>query len=67
MLSTKPPKEYLETKGGTMKDREIEIQFKKGEKEEAAWGVEVPDIQHEIQVADRVLILDSATFFRLFS
>ncbi|KAF8718644.1 hypothetical protein HU200_024943 [Digitaria exilis] len=53
MLSTKPPKEYLEAKGGTIKDREIESQFKKGEKEEAAWGVEVPDIQDEMQVADR--------------
>nr|CAC13988.1 phosphoinositide-specific phospholipase C [Digitaria sanguinalis] len=53
MLSTKPPKEYLEAKGGTIKDREIEHQFKKGEKEEAAWGVEVPDIQDEMKVADR--------------
>ncbi|PUZ41540.1 hypothetical protein GQ55_9G513700 [Panicum hallii var. hallii] len=53
LLSTKPPKEYLEAKGGTMKDREIEPQFKKGEREEAAWGVEVPDIQDEMQVADR--------------
>jgi len=53
LLSTKPPKEYLEAKGGTMKDREIEPQFKKGEREEAAWGLEVPDIQDEMQVADR--------------
>ncbi|XP_039786563.1 phosphoinositide phospholipase C 2-like isoform X1 [Panicum virgatum] len=53
LLSTKPPKEYLEAKGGTMKDREIEPQFKKGEREEAAWGVEVPDIQDEMQIADR--------------
>ncbi|OQU92774.1 hypothetical protein SORBI_3001G408001 [Sorghum bicolor] len=53
MLSTKPPKEYLEAKGGTMKEREIEAQFKKGEREEAAWGVEVPDIHEEMQVANR--------------
>lgn len=60
MLSTKPPKEYLEAKGGTIKDRE------KGEREEAAWGLEVPDIQDEMQVADRVLILNPATFYSLF-
>jgi len=65
MLSTKPPKEYLEAKGGTMKEREIEAQFKKGEREEAAWGVEVPDIHEEMQVANRVRILNSATFYRL--
>ena len=67
LLSTKPPKEYLEAKGGTMKDREIEPQFKKGEREEAAWGVEVPDIQDEMQVADRVRVLNSATLAFLFS
>ncbi|XP_062215940.1 phosphoinositide phospholipase C 4-like isoform X2 [Phragmites australis] len=53
ILSTKPPKEYLESKGSNMKEREIEPQFKKGESEEAAWGIEVPDIQDEMQVADR--------------
>ena len=66
LLSTKPPKEYLEAKGGTMKDREIEPQFKKGEREEAAWGVEVPDIQDEMQIADRVQILNSATLYLCF-
>ena len=67
ILSTKPPKEYLEAKGDTTKEREIETQFKKGEREEAAWGVEVPDIQDEMQFADRVQILNSATFYRLFT
>ena len=66
LLSTKPPKEYLEAKGSTMKDREIEPQFKKGEREEAAWGVEVPDIQDEMQIADRVQILNSATLYLCF-
>jgi phosphatidylinositol phospholipase C, delta len=60
ILSTKPPKEYLESKGGTMKESGIEPQFKKGENEEAAWGIEVPDIQEEMQVAEWVLILISA-------
>lgn len=67
MLSTKPPKEYLEAKGDTTKSRESEAQFKKGEREEAAWGVEVPDIQDEMQVADKVWILNSATFYSLFT
>ena len=67
MLSTKPPKVYLEANGDTTKEREIETQFKKGEREAAAWGVEVPDIQDEMQVADRVGILNSATLYRLFT
>nr|ACL52813.1 unknown [Zea mays] len=53
MLSTKPPKEYLEAKGDTMKEKEIEARIKRGEREAAAWGVEVPDIQDEMQVADK--------------
>ncbi|EEC75018.1 hypothetical protein OsI_11098 [Oryza sativa Indica Group] len=53
ILSTKPPKEYLESKGGTMKDRDIEPQFSKGQNEEAVWGTEVPDIQDEMQTADK--------------
>jgi phosphatidylinositol phospholipase C, delta len=57
ILSTKPPKEYLESKGGTMKERGIEPQFRKGESEEAAWGIELPDIQEEMQVAERVLLV----------
>lgn len=57
ILSTKPPKEYLESKGGTMKDRDIEPQFSKGQNEEAVWGTEVPDIQDEMQTADKVLLV----------
>ncbi|VAH89812.1 unnamed protein product [Triticum turgidum subsp. durum] len=53
ILSTKPPKEYLEAKGGTMKDRDIEPKFSKGENEESAWGIEVPDIQDELQDANK--------------
>jgi phosphatidylinositol phospholipase C delta len=55
LLSTKPPKEYLEAKGGTMKDRGTEPKFRKGENEESAWGREVPDIQDELQDANKVL------------
>ncbi|KAL6644878.1 hypothetical protein ACP70R_016486 [Stipagrostis hirtigluma subsp. patula] len=53
ILSTKPPKEYLEAKDSSMKERDVEPQFKKGESEEAAWGTEVPDIQDELQVANK--------------
>ncbi|KAG8096412.1 hypothetical protein GUJ93_ZPchr0013g36638 [Zizania palustris] len=53
ILSTKPPKEYLESKVGTMKDRDIGPQFSEGENEEAAWGREVPDIQDEMQSANK--------------
>ncbi|XP_047086641.1 phosphoinositide phospholipase C 2-like [Lolium rigidum] len=53
LLSTKPPKEYLEAKGGTMKDRGTVPKFSKGENEESAWGREVPDIQDELQDANK--------------
>uniref|UniRef100_A0ACD5YN81 Uncharacterized protein n=1 Tax=Avena sativa TaxID=4498 RepID=A0ACD5YN81_AVESA len=53
LLSTKPPKEYLEAKGGTMIDRGTETKFSKGENEESAWGIEVPDIQDELQDANK--------------
>ncbi|KAF0908601.1 hypothetical protein E2562_026649 [Oryza meyeriana var. granulata] len=49
LLSTKPPKEYLEAKdGGTMKEADG-----KGAADDAAWGKEVPDIQSEIQSATK--------------
>ena len=68
ILSTKPPKEYLEAKGGTMKDRDIEPKFSKGENEESARGIEVPDIQDELQDANKVIGSKlSKTFLPFFS
>jgi phosphatidylinositol phospholipase C, delta len=57
LLSTKPPKEYLETKvGGTMKEGDAELHLGKGADDDAAWGKEVPDFQTEIQSAKKVLV-----------
>uniref|UniRef100_A0ACD5WSY6 Uncharacterized protein n=1 Tax=Avena sativa TaxID=4498 RepID=A0ACD5WSY6_AVESA len=52
LLSTKPPKEYLEAKaGGTIKDNDTESNPGKGTDDDAAWGKEVPDFKTEIQSA----------------
>ncbi|XP_003562396.1 phosphoinositide phospholipase C 2 isoform X2 [Brachypodium distachyon] len=52
LLSTKPPKEYLEAKaGGTIKDGDADPNLGKGAGEDAAWGKEVPDFKTEIQSA----------------
>ncbi|XP_006658176.3 phosphoinositide phospholipase C 2-like [Oryza brachyantha] len=52
LLSTKPPKEYLEAKdGSTIKDGGDV--GKGGATDDAAWGKEVPDIQSEIQSATK--------------
>ncbi|TVU37092.1 hypothetical protein EJB05_10383 [Eragrostis curvula] len=54
LLSTKPPKEYLETKvGGSMKEGDAEAHLGKGAGDDAAWGKEVPDFQTEIQTAKK--------------
>uniref|UniRef100_A0A0D9X399 Phosphoinositide phospholipase C n=1 Tax=Leersia perrieri TaxID=77586 RepID=A0A0D9X399_9ORYZ len=54
LLSTKPPKEYLEAKdGGTMKDGDAELHLSKSAGDDVAWGKEVPDIQSEIQSATK--------------
>ncbi|KAL6896807.1 hypothetical protein ACP4OV_007379 [Aristida adscensionis] len=51
LLSTKPPKEYLESKaGGTMKEGDAEQPLGKGA-DDTAWGKEIPDFQTEIQSA----------------
>ncbi|KAJ3682827.1 hypothetical protein LUZ60_013054 [Juncus effusus] len=47
ILSTKPPKEYLEAK--SFKERDFEDDKKKSE--ENAWGKEVPDFQTEISIS----------------
>lgn len=52
LLSTKPPKEYLEAKaGGAIKDTDVG----KGTDDDAAWGKEVPDFKTEIQSAKVLL------------
>ncbi|VAH41620.1 unnamed protein product [Triticum turgidum subsp. durum] len=52
LLSTKPPKEYLEAKdGGAAKDGDAEQNPGKGTEDDAAWGTEVPDFKTEIQSA----------------
>ena len=52
LLSTKPPKEYLEAKdGGAAKDGDAEQNPGKGTDDDAAWGTEVPDFKTEIQSA----------------
>ncbi|KAG8099003.1 hypothetical protein GUJ93_ZPchr0013g35440 [Zizania palustris] len=54
LLSTKPPKEYLEAKdGSTLKEADAELHLGKGAGDDAAWGKEVPDIQSEIQSATK--------------
>jgi phosphatidylinositol phospholipase C, delta len=49
ILSTKPPKEYLEAM--TIKERDAEHADMKKKNEEQAWGKEVPDLQAEIESA----------------
>jgi hypothetical protein len=67
LLSTKPPKEYLEAKVGTMKEGDADPHPGKGAADDAAWGKEVPDFQTEIQSAHKVsiyiYILCSVAFF----
>lgn len=52
ILSTKPPKEYLESK--IAKDEESESQRGKAPSDEEAWGGEVPDIKAELEYDDKV-------------
>lgn len=57
LLSTKPPKEYLEAKAvGTMKEGDADIHLGKGASDDAAWGKEVPDFQTEVRSAKKVLL-----------
>uniref|UniRef100_A0A0E0LQ67 Phosphoinositide phospholipase C n=1 Tax=Oryza punctata TaxID=4537 RepID=A0A0E0LQ67_ORYPU len=56
LLSTKPPKEYLQAKdGGTMNegDADLHLGAKGSAGDDAAWGKEVPDIQSEIHSATK--------------
>lgn len=52
IISTKPPKEYLEAKN--VKENDDGTQEEK-ESDEEAWGKEVPDLQTELEYA-KVLI-----------
>ena len=58
ILSTKPPKEYLEAKDD--KDKDGAPQNGKVSNEEEAWGKEVPDLQDELESADKVLHTSNA-------
>ncbi|CAM0907453.1 unnamed protein product [Alopecurus aequalis] len=52
LLSTKPPKEYLEAKAdGNKKNNDAESNPGKGTDEDTAWGTEVPDFKTAIQAA----------------
>lgn len=56
ILSTKPPKEYLEAK--SFKEKDFEHSDSKKNNEETAWGREVPDLDTEIEsAAAKVTIL----------
>ncbi|WOL16285.1 phosphoinositide phospholipase C 6-like isoform X1 [Canna indica] len=52
IISTKPPKEYLESK--SFKDKDDVFQQGKDPNEEEAWGKEVPDLQSEIEYSAKV-------------
>ena len=54
LLSTKPPKEYLEAKVGTMKEGDADLHLGKGAGDDAVWGKEVPDFHTEIKSAKKV-------------
>ncbi|CAN6220039.1 unnamed protein product [Urochloa humidicola] len=53
LLSTKPPKEYLESKVGSIKEGDADLHPGKGASDDAAWGKEVPDFHTEIQSAKK--------------
>ncbi|CAL9163621.1 unnamed protein product [Musa hybrid cultivar] len=51
IISTKPPKEYLEAK--SFKEKDCDTQKENDSNEEEAWGKEVSDIQTEFELADK--------------
>lgn len=55
LLSTKPPKEYLQAKDGNAAT--IKEDAKAAATDDAAWGKEVPDIHSQIHSATKVLLL----------
>ena len=58
IISTKPPKEYLETK--SIKERDDHSRKAKNLSEEAAWGKEVSDIADHLKIrneVDQILII----------
>lgn len=52
IISTKPPKEYLESK--SFKDKEDAAQKGKDATDEEAWGKEVPDLKDAPEEDDKV-------------
>ena len=52
IISTKPPKEYLEAK--EVKEKENESQKGKESAEEEAWGKEVPNLKPDTMAVDEV-------------
>lgn len=52
IISTKPPKEYLEAK--SFKEKDCDTQKENDSNEEEAWGKEVSDIQTEFELANKV-------------
>ncbi|CAN6169344.1 unnamed protein product [Urochloa humidicola] len=53
LLSTKPPKEYLESRVGSIKEGDSDLHPGKGAGDDAAWGKEIPDFHTEIQSAKK--------------
>ncbi|KAJ4979151.1 hypothetical protein NE237_009931 [Protea cynaroides] len=51
MISTKPPKEYLDAK--IAKEKESESQKGKDSTDEETWGKEVPDLKHAVEDAGK--------------
>lgn len=54
IISTKPPKEYLQAK--EIKEKEVDPQKGKAADEDA-WGKEVPDLRQDIANDDKVVTL----------
>lgn len=52
IISTKPPKEYLEAKEAA--EKEIDLPKDKGAPDEEAWGKEVPSLKRDIEIDDKV-------------
>lgn len=53
IISTKPPKEYLEAKEITEKDIDAQ-KGKDAPQDEEAWGKEVPNLKGDVTVDDQV-------------
>ena len=52
IISTKPPKEYLQAKDN--KEKEGDSQSGKAASDEEAWGKEIPDLKRHFQTDEKV-------------